>query len=341
MNNKVSIKDIARIANVSVATVSNVINQTGRVSASTINKVNKVIQEQQFVLSASARNLKNKNSHLIAVVVPFLEKGILQDNPFYWELVRGVENGARHHEVQVILQGINEDEDFSFVKQRHLDGLIVVGAYGESSAYQKVLEMGVPCVFLDSYLSNPGLYQVNLDDEAGGYLGTKHLIGLGHKTIAVLTGRLEEGGVNYYRYQGYLRALQECGTPGDPELVFEEFSSIQGGYQAAQKIGSSKRKISAIFAFSDVSAMGLIRGLYDIGLSVPTDMSVVGFDDIFYTRYMIPSLTTIQQDVLGKAQTAVNMLLDQINGRVSSTRNVTIPVSLTVRQSTIPYSKKI
>lgn len=340
MNHKVSIKDIAKIANVSIATVSNVINGTGRVSSETASKVNKVIRELQFVPSASARSLKDKNSHLIAVVVPFIEKGILQDNPFYWELVRGVENGARFHEVQVILLGIDEHEDFSFVKGRHLDGLIVVGVYEDSAAYAKILSLGVPCVFLDSYLSDPKLYQVDLDDEAGGYLGTKHLIGLGHRAIAVLTGKMEQGGVNDHRYQGYLRALQESGIPSLPELIFEVDSSAQGGYQAAQRISGCRERISAVFAFSDISAMGLIRGLYDIGLRVPDDISVVGFDDIFYTQHMIPSLTTIRQDIVSKGQTAVNMLLDQINGTESQRRKVTVPVSLVVRQSTIP-SKKI
>lgn len=340
MNNKVSIKDIARIANVSIATVSNVLNGTGRVSVKTISKVNKVIQDLQYVPSASARSLKDKNSHLIAIVVPFIEKGMLQDNPFYWELVRGVENGARHHEVQVILVGIEDDEDFAFARQRHLDGLIVVGGYEQSKAYRKIIEMGIPCVFLDSHLTNPEFYQVDLDDEVGGYLGTRHLIGLGHKVIGVLTGKLEEGGVNYFRYQGYLRAMKEAGLEVDPNLIFEQASSIQGGYQAAQRIGSFKERISAIFAFSDVTAMGLIRGLHDIGLHVPNDISVVGFDDNFYAHYMIPSLTTIKQDVVGKGQIAVSMLLDQINGNTSSLkRSVVLPVSLTVRQSTIPFKK--
>lgn len=338
MNNKVSIKDIARIANVSIATVSNVINGKGRVSANTVSKVNKIIQEMQFVPSASARSLKDMNSHLIGVVVPFLEKGMLQDNPFYWELLRGVESGARNHELQVILLGIDEDEDFSFVKQRHLDGLIVVGVYEHTSAFQKLLALNIPCVFLDSHLTTKELHQIDLDDEAGGYLGTKHLIGLGHKVIGVLTGKLEEGGVNYFRYQGYLRALKESGIPIDRDLIFEEAPSIQGGYQVAQRLGSYKAKISAIFAFSDVSAIGLIRGLHDIGVTVPTDISVVGFDDIFYSPYMIPSLTTIRQDIVSKGQIAVTMLLDQINGTSHVDKiAVKIPVSLSVRQSTKPY----
>ncbi|MNW48811.1 Catabolite control protein A [compost metagenome] len=341
MSSKVSIKDIARIANVSIATVSNVINGKGRVSPKTVNKVNKIIQDLQFVPSASARSLKDMKSHLIAVVVPFLEKGMLQDNPFYWELVRGVESGARHHEVQVILLGIDENEDFSFVKQRHLDGLIVVGVFEHTTAFQKLLSLGIPCVFLDSHLSNPDFHQIDLDDEAGGYLGTKHLIGLGHKVIGVLTGKLEEGGVNYYRHEGYLRALRESGLEADPELVFEESPSIQGGYQVAQRIGSYKSKISAIFAFSDVSAIGLIRGLHDIGLSVPADLSVVGFDDIFYSPFMIPSLTTIRQDIVSKGQIAVKMLLDQINGTSSSIdkKSVKVPVSLAVRQSSAVYKE--
>lgn len=339
MNNKITIKDIAQIASVSIATVSNVMNGTGRVSATTSAKVNKVIQEMNFAPSASARNLKDKKSHLIAVVVPLLEKGMIQDNPFYWELVRGVEKGARNYQVQIMLLGIDETENFSFVQTRHLDGLIVVGVFEHSSTYEQISNLGVPCVFLDSYLSDPELHQVCLADEAGGYLGTKHLLGLGHQNIAILTGKLQEGGVNYFRYQGYLRALREHGIPSNDKLVFEESSSIQGGYQAAQKVSSYTDGISAIFAFSDVSAMGLIRGLYDMGWIVPRDISVVGFDDIFYTQYMIPSLTTISQDVAHKGKVAVTMLLDQIDGVPCTEKYITVPVSLVVRQSTISYAK--
>ncbi|MFC5703333.1 LacI family DNA-binding transcriptional regulator [Cohnella faecalis] len=336
---KVTIKDVARRANVSVTTVSNVLNNSGRTSPDTIRKVRQVIEEMEFSPSASARNLRDKKSHLIAVVVPFLEKGRLQDNPFYWHLVLGVEEGARNHRLHVILLGVDEEESFSFVQERHLDGLIVVGTYEQSPIFKKILSLDVPCVFMDSYLSDPNLYQIYLDDEVGGYLGTKHLISLGHRRIALLTGKILEGGVSHMRWLGYCRAMEEAGLPYDPDLIREEPVSTIGGYQAAQYITDARKQITAVFVFSDVGAMGLIKGLHELGVQVPRDVSVVGFDDLFYTDYMLPSLTTVKQDIAERGNIAVQLLLDQISEELRyDSRKVVLPVSLKVRQSTAPVS---
>ncbi|HZG85035.1 LacI family DNA-binding transcriptional regulator [Paenibacillus sp.] len=340
MQQRTTIKDVARVANVSIATVSNVLNGTGRVAPETMKRVQKVIEELQFSPSTSARNLKDKKSQLIAVVVPFLEKGRLQDNPFYWQLVSGIEEGARNHALQVILIGVDEQETFSFVHERHLDGLIVVGVFEGSSALEKIRSLQIPTVYMDSYLSDPSLVQVYLDDELGGYIGTKHLIALGHRRIAVLTGKLIEGGVTFKRWQGYRRALEEAGIPYLEELVIEEPTSPLGGYHSAQIVGDASKRISAVFAFSDVAAMGLIKGLHEIGLTVPNDVSVMGYDDIFYCDYMIPALTTVRQDIVQKGQTAVNLLLRLQEEGVDANevdRRVVLPVNLKVRQSTAPW----
>jgi len=335
MQQRATIKDVARQAGVSIATVSNVLNGTGRVSSDTVRKVQQVIEELKFSPSMSARNLKDKRSHLIAVVVPFLEKGRLQDNPFYWQLVSGIEEGARNHHLQVILIGVDDKETFSFVHERHLDGLIVIGVFENSEVLKKILDLNIPCVFMDSYLSDPSLYQVYLDDELGGYIGTKHLIALGHRRIAVLTGKLVEGGVTYKRWQGYRRALMEADIPYSEDLIIEEPTSPMGGYHAAQIVGDAQNRISAVFAFSDVAAMGLIKGLHEIGLSVPQDVSVMGYDDIFYCEYMIPSLTTVRQDIVLKGQTAIKLLLQGEKLKIED-RKVVLPVNLRVRQSTAP-----
>lgn len=333
---RVSIKDVAREANVSIATVSNVINNTGRVSADTIRRVKRIIEELQFAPSQAARNLKDKGSSLIAVIVPYLMQGSLQDNPFYWQLVRGIEESARDRKFQVILQGITETESFSFVSERHLDGMIVVGIYETSPLYRRILSLGVPCVFLDSYLSDPDTCEVSLADEEGGYLGTRHLIELGHRRIGLVTGGLWTGGVNDWRFKGYCRALEEAGIPYDPELIVHGSSSVEGGYRSAAVAGSTGKRVTALFALSDTIAMGLVKGLQDAGLSVPGDISVVGFDDLFFSPYMNPSLTTVRQDIVQKGRVALEMLLGQVNHEPLAVleRKIKLGVSLQVRGST-------
>lgn len=331
---RVTIKDVARAAQVSIATVSNVLNGTGRASQDTIRKVQRAIEELDFSPSLSARSLKDKNSSLIAVIVPFLEKGRLHDNPFYWQLVTGIEEGARNEKLHVMLVGVEPDEQFAFVRDRHLDGLIVVGTFDGSNILERILNLNIPCVYMDSYLDNDSLYQIRLDDERGGYIGAKHLISLGHRNIALLTGELMAGGVNEKRFSGYCKALQEAGIPYRRELVYQEPTSSLGGYRIAGQIGAKAGKISAVFAFSDVAAMGLVKGLHDLGFAVPRDFSIMGFDDNQYSGYMVPALTTVRQDIVLKGQLAVSLLIAQMSNHSDAQRKVVMDVELTVRQST-------
>ncbi|MEW9701384.1 LacI family DNA-binding transcriptional regulator [Paenibacillus sp. SI8] len=333
---RITIRDVARMANVSVTTVSNVLNKTGRTSPDTIRKVEQVMEELQFFASASARNLRDKKSHLIGVIVPFLEKGRLKDNPFYWQLLSAIEEGTRNHQFHIILFGANDNESFSFVHERHMDGLIVIGTFDDSPVLERLLQLNVPCVFMDSYLSDPKLAQVNVDDQAGGQLGTKHLLGQGHRRIAILSGVLQSTGVSYERWLGYRRALEEAGINYDPSLVLEEPVSLEGGYHAGLRAGTlpPEDRFSAVFAFSDVGAIGFIKAMYDLGISVPDQISVVGFDDIFLSPYIPVSITTVKQDLVEKGQAAVNMLLSQIQGEPIENCKIVLPVSLSVRNST-------
>ncbi|MGG1633732.1 LacI family DNA-binding transcriptional regulator [Paenibacillus sp. NRS-1760] len=331
---RITIKDVAKRAKVSIATVSNVLNGTGRVAPNTVQSVQAAIAEMNFTPSMSARNLKDKKSSLIAVIVPFLEKGRLHDNPFYWQLVTGIEEGARNEKLHVLLVGVEPDETFSFVRERHLDGLIIIGVFEGSPIYERILELNVPCVFMDSYLKNDELYQVGLDDELGGYIGTKHLLSLGHQNIALLTGTLLEEGVNHRRWLGYKRALEEAGMTCQSDYVFEVPTSSIGGYRTASQIASRGQELTAVFALSDVLAIGLIKGLHDLGIVVPRDVSVMGFDDNQNSHYMVPGLTTVHQDIVLKGQTAVKLLTAQMDKDAAVDRKVVIGVELTIRQST-------
>jgi LacI family transcriptional regulator len=339
-NKNITIKDIAKKANVSIATVSNVLNNKGRVSEETRKRVKDIIDKYNYTPNLTARSLKNKNSHLISVIVPYLHKGELEDNPYYWQVISGIESGARNENFHVMLTGISKDENLSFVNERHLDGIIVIGINENTKLFNKIVELNIPCVFMDSYLTGTDLYQVYNNDKLGGYLGTKHLITLGYKKIILISGikgKIEEkSGVDYQRWLGYHQALKEAGIPYNPDLVFEEGQTMVGGYYAAQNIFNLIDENTAIFVLSDIGAMGLIRGLTELGVSVPDDVSVMGYDDIFYTSYMTPSLTTIRQDIFKKGKTVASLLLNQINhNELSMERKVVLPVELKIRESTV------
>jgi len=331
----ITIKDIAREAGVSIATVSNVINGTGRVSEFTARKVKEIVKRHNYTSNMLARGLKNKKFQLISIIVPYLEKGKFEDNLFFWQLLNGVETGAEEQKFNVMLTGIENDDDLSFVNKRYIDGLIVVGINEKSLLFENVLRLNIPCVFMDSYINNKDIYQLYNNDLMGGYLGTKHLIDQGHRKIMLVAGNLGNRGVDYQRWLGYRRALKETGIPYDKELVMEGEETMAGGYYAAQRIFSKRDNITGVFILSDIGAIGLIRGLKEAGMAVPDDISVVGYDDIFYTNYMIPSLTTVKQDIYKKGRTAVRLLLAQVNEEQKvEEKKIILPVELKIREST-------
>lgn len=341
MNKEISIVDVAAEAGVSIATVSNVINGKGRVSTKTKQKIERIIREMGYTPNLQARNLKTRRTDLIGVVVPTMQPGRLQDNPFYWDLLAGVEEGARGRKFHVILTGIDEaTETFAFVKERRLDGLIVMGTSEGSQAVERVVKLGIPAVFIDSYLRSPDFYQVYLADRQGSYKATSYLINQGHRRIALLVGdvpieRIPYYGVLHERWLGYRDALAEAGIPYDPGLMIKLPTSLEGGYRAASRLAAMDG-VTAVFSFSDISAMGLLKGLRELGRSVPGDCSVIGFDNLFVSEYTSPSLTTVSQNILEKGREAVHMLLDLIDGKPGEERTKVLPVDLIVRETTGP-----
>lgn len=332
--NKVTIKDVAKLAGTSISTVSNVINGTGRVGSATKQKINNIIAQLEFSPNAAARNLRDKRSSLIAVIVPYMETGKLMDNPFYWQLVTGIEEGARSKRLHTILVGVEPDETFSFVRERQIDGLIVIGAMQGSQILTRIKRLKVPVVFVDSYLEGEQLPHVSLDDELGGYIGTKHLISLGHRDIVLLSGKLAEKGVHYYRWLGYCRALEEAGIPLREELVLQEPVSALSGYRSAGTISAKGADVSAVFCLSDVMAIGLLKGLHDLGIQVPQQLSVMGFDNSDQSRYTIPALTTVHQNIVQKGKHAIKQLIALMDGKTLEQQHIVLGVELVVRQST-------
>ncbi|GIP17870.1 LacI family transcriptional regulator [Paenibacillus montaniterrae] len=339
MKQEINIIDVAQLAKVSIATVSNVINGKGRVSTLTEKRVRKAIDELGYAPNLLARNLKTKRSGLIGLVVPTVKPGRLKDNPFYWDLLSGVEEYARERDFHIILSGFDEaEESFEFVKERQLDGLIIVGAGEQSSAIEKVLALNIPFVFVDNYLMNPDLYQVSLDDRLGGWLATKHLLELNHRNIAVHIGdipleRIHQYGVLHERWNGYRLALEEAGIPYDSSLMIQLPTSAEGGQEAAGWL-EKHSDVTAIFSFSDIAAIGILKGLKERGVNVPQDISVVGFDDLYMTAFTSPPLTTVSQNIVVKGIAAAQLLFHQIENSSHYSRKVVLPVELKVRETT-------
>lgn len=345
MKKQVSVKDVAREAGVSPATVSYILNDTPGLSFTpeTRQKVVDAAEKLHYVANQAAKTLGSSRaegivqSKLIGIVIPQTENKrkeshIMFGNPFYGTFLSAVELEVRKAGYQLILSGTNPGQSYiDIVKSRTLDGVIILGAYpsGDEAEYKKYK---VPAVLVDCYGSNDSFfYRVRTDDRLGGYLATKHLIEKGHRNIAIVTGELKEHGVNSERYQGYLDALKEAALPPVKENVFEGFVDYRYGAEVARILARDPMEITAIFATADITAVGLINGLHEAGISVPGDISVIGFDDVEYAKMCYPGLTTIRQNITEKGRQAARLMIDAAQNHSLPRVDRIIPMELIER----------
>lgn len=334
---RTTIKDVAKAAGVSIAAISYALNgKESKVSKKTLEKIKATAASLNYIPDFSARSLVNKKSYLIGVVIPETEEHnqMILENPFYSEIVSGIESELRKYNYHFILTGIDKGKGcFDIPMQRNLDGAIIMGIYNETF-YDELKQVNIPIILVDSYIHDTDYRRVGIDDEYGGKLATKHLIDNGHTNIALVTGELKEDGVMGKRFLGYKSALEEANICFNPDNLFEDSVSFDHGVLAGKKIANINQEVTGVFATADIVAFGIISGLRESGKRVPEDVSVIGFDDIMMSRMYIPQLTTIRQDIKAKGIKAVQHLIQKIDGVVTNhLDNVILPIELIERNS--------
>lgn len=339
---KITIKDVARNAGVSIAAVSYVLNgKAHKVSSDTVARIHESIKALNYIPSISARGLVKDTSELIGVIIPQTEdhKQLVFENPFYSEMISAIEAVVRADGYHVILAGVDKGKTYLDIStSRNLDGAIIMGIYSEQ-LYEECKQANIPIVLIDSYTHGNTFANVGIDDEAGGYLAAKHLIDNGHRNIALVTGSIRKDGVVEKRFLGYKRALQEAGLFYNPDHVFENSVSYAHGRASGRLIAESHPDITAVFATADLVAFGVIRGIKEAGKDVPADVSVIGFDDISMAHMFLPPLTTVNQQIYRKGETAAKLLLDQIGAKRGSAANgekTLIPLEIVERETVRP-----
>lgn len=334
MKKRVTIKDVAREADVSIATISYVVNNKENLSKETIDRVNDAIKKLNYIPDLSARSLVNRKSNLIGIVIPQTEPGkqLMFSNPFYGEFLSGVEYTARLNGYLVIISGADANESyFEFSSKRNLDGIIILGMYPEEF-YSELKKSQIPIVLIDSYCDDHYFHSIQINDRYGGYLATKYLLEKGHKSIAIVTGKIKKEGVSEKRYLGYRDALKEFGISFKPENVFEGAVDYDYALNIAEKLINTD-EITAVFATADILAMGMMKRLKQMGKKIPDDISVVGFDDIHITNLIDPGLTTVKQNIYGKGEASVKLLLDCIEKKVKGKQEIILPIEIIERES--------
>ena len=333
---RVNIKDVAKEAGVSPATVSYVLNQkeTETISAETTQRVFKAIEKLNYVPNLNARSLSSKKTNLIGVVIPQTEPGkeMMFGNPFYGELLSSIEYTARREGYHLLLSGPETNQSYmNIARNRGVDGIIIVGSYPTKSL-DELHQLNVPVVLIDTYVSDPVFHTIGIDDKAGGRMVTRYLMERGHKKIAFVSGSISEQGVNLKRFQGYQEALEQEGIAVDQKFLYLGTVEFEYGMAAAQQMLERGNGETAAFVTADILGTGLVKGLRRLGLHVPQDISVVGFDDVSLARMSDPSLTTVWQDIAEKGRCAVRMILDSTQGKEGKQECI-LPIRLVERES--------
>jgi DNA-binding LacI/PurR family transcriptional regulator len=327
----VSIKDIARAANVSHSTVSRALRNSPLVKRETIALVRKIADEKGYRVSAVARSLVNQRTDTIGVVVTSIA------NPFVGEVVSGIEEYALAHDYSVILATSDADpaRELHAVRsfhERRVDGILVNSSRVGALYLPLLAEMRVPIVLINNHHPGEFVYSVTIDNFNGGREATRHLVELGHRRIGYVGDQFGLQS-DTERFAGYRQVLEEADIGFHPELVVHGDGRPEGGLCATARLLDLPEPPTAVFCYNDMQALGALRAARERGLNVPRDLSVVGLDDLYLAAYTDPPLTTVQQPKHQMGRLAVQILLDLLGGGKPESR-ITLAGKLIVRQST-------
>jgi LacI family transcriptional regulator len=327
-----TIYEVARKAGVSTATVSRALNGSGPLSPATRAAVDAAVRELGYRPNKVARSLVTRSTQTLALMLPDIT------NPFYPGLVAGVQEAARRRGHLVLLCTADGDPDgeaayLDLLRERLVDGALVDGLALRGERLAAMVRAGFPIVSLDRELDAPGIPLVQADHHGGARLATAHLLGLGHRRIAHVTGA-DGLGITAARLAGYREALTAGGVKPRKRLVAAGDFTEAGGAAAVGRLLDSGERFTAVFAANDLSAVGALRALRERGLRVPRDVSVVGFDDLALCEWVAPALTTVRQPAGGIGVRATEVLLDLIAGGEAPPAPVVLPTELVERAST-------
>ncbi|HOQ08061.1 MAG TPA: LacI family DNA-binding transcriptional regulator [Clostridiales bacterium] len=327
-----TIKDVAKRAGVSVATVSRVINGSSRVSPATAKKVRTAVAELNYRPNLLGRNLRKTRSERVLVLIPNIA------NPFYAEIVKGVEDVASQHGYSIMLCNTDSDPErekryVKMLKSRLADGAILMASEMTGEELTE-LSLEIPIVQCCEYKAGLPITHVSINNEMAAYKAVKHLIGLGHKKIAFIGAR-NQFLSSLRRKEGYLRALEEAGIDFDPACCAYGDYSYESGFRIMKQLLKLDPRPTAVFCVSDMMAIGAIRSAMEENLLVPEDLAVCGFDNIHFSSMFKPAITTVSQPMYDLGCMAMEALINIIEGKKEGTAEYFLEHELIIRESTV------
>jgi LacI family transcriptional regulator len=341
MRQGTKLKDIAIRTGYSINTISRALRDMPDISEKTRNKIKEIAREMNYLPNHAAMSLRTKRSKSIGVIVADIT------NPVFSDMVKGAEMTARIAGYSIILGNSNEDykEEEAVVEtliSRNVDGIILVPTMNDKKIIQSLQSKRIPMVLMGRRFLDLKCNWVINDDKLGGYMVGKHLLEKGHRKFAYITGPLYISSA-IDRLEGFRDALKESGLSPGSLLVFETKATPDGGYVTMQKLLDCSVDVSAVFCFSDFIAFGALKALKERGISIPDDIAVVGFDNIFFSGLSAPALTTINIAKNEIGTKATELLIEQLNTADSkstplnkgfNSHNIVLKPTLVVRDTT-------
>ena len=329
----VTIYDVAREANVSMATVSRVVNGYQNVKPATRKKVLEVIERLEYRPNAVARGLASKKTTSVGVIIPDIS------NNLYAELARGIEDIATMYSYNIILANSdqNEEKELTLLETmlgKQVDGIVMMSDEVTDRIQQAVEHSPVPIVFAGSISSTDKVASVNIDYFQAAYEGMELLLTNGHKRIAFVSGPLQYTVNGEYKLEAYKKALQQVGIELDETLIVAENGSYDSGLSTWETLSAVDNPPTAIFVGNDELAIGLIHGIQDSGKLVPADVEVISFENSKLARMVRPQLTSIVLPLYDIGAVAMRLLTKYMNKEEVEEQTVLLPHRIEIRDST-------
>ena len=338
-----TIKEIARIANVSAMTVSRALNNRHSVRGATRKKILKIANRLGYMPNRIARSLVSKKSDLISLIVADIS------NQFFAEISRGIEDRARENGYHVIFSSTDDDpknleSSVRMMREMGVDGFIIAAVSLEEPIVDELLDQEIPVVLINRRIKKSNVNYVVVDNYKGAYLAVEHLINIGYKKIGIISGRSSVS-TGKERLQGYRKGLLDHGLKFKKEYSSQGPFTKEHGKKAAQKMLTLKNRPEAIFAASDNIALGVMNAAGELGLKIPEDLAIVGFDDTNFSSNSKIRLTTVSQRKYEMGERGVQILIDLIENQESDYINkVVLEPRLIIREScgrNLPKNKSL
>ncbi|WP_301337165.1 catabolite control protein A [Bacillus sp. FJAT-29814] len=331
--NNITIYDVAREANVSMATVSRVVNGNPNVKPVTRKKVMEVIDRLGYRPNAVARGLASKKTTTVGVIIPDIS------NIFFAELARGIEDIATMYKYNIILSNSDQNKDkelhlLNTMLGKQVDGIVFMGGHITPDHVEEFERSQVPIVLAGSIEESKQIPSVNIDYEQAAYDSVKEFIDRGHQQIAFVISPLYEPDISVKKLNGYKRALAEANIPVNEELIIEGEYTYDSGIEAFEKLLEAPVKPTAIFVGADEMALGVVHGAEDKGYHIPEDFEVITSDNTRLSLMVRPQLTTIVQPLYDIGAVAMRLLTKLMNKEKVEEQTVVLPHRIEHRQST-------